>query len=167
VGVRLDDEFAAELRTGLDCLARDLAVFDGTVHDVTLIRQGLLAVLLRVACWHRWRWNDLPQPPAGTQQVYRLFEAEMEQHFRSHRSVADYARRLGYSESTLNRACRAAIGQSAKVLLDRPLAMEAARMLVHSPASVAEVGPAYGCARASTRGRGLARFRVWPTVGRR
>lgn len=144
VGVRLDDEFAAELRAGLGCLARDLTEFDGTVHDVTLIRQGLLAVLLRVARWHRRRWNDLPRPPAGTQQVYRLFEAEMEQHFRSHRSVADYARRLGSSESTLNRACRAATGQSAKVLLDRRLAMEAARMLVHSPASVAEVGHALG-----------------------
>lgn len=76
--------------------------------------------------------------------MYRLFEAELEQHFRSHRSVADYAQRLGYSESTLNRACRAATGQSAKVLLDRRLAMEAARMLVHSPASVAEVGHALG-----------------------
>ncbi len=144
VGVRLDDEFAAQLRAGLDRLARDLAEYDGTVHDVTLIRQGLLAVLLRVARWHRRRWNDLPRPPAGTQQVYRLFEAELEQHFRSHRSVADYARRLGYSESTLNRVCRAATGQSAKVLLDRRLAMEAARMLVHSPASVAEVGHALG-----------------------
>jgi AraC-like DNA-binding protein len=101
-------------------------------------------VMLRVARWHRKRWHDLPRPPAGTQQVYRLFEAEMEQHFRSHRSVADYARRLGYSESTLNRACRAAAGQPAKVLLDRRLAMEAARMLVHSPASVAEVGHALG-----------------------
>lgn len=144
VGVRLDDDFSAELRTGLDCLARDLAVFDGTVHDVTLIRQGLLAVLLRVARWHRKRWHDVPRPPAGAQQVHRLFEAEMERHFRSHRSVADYARRLGYSESTLNRACRAATGQSAKVLLDRRLAMEAARMLVHSPSSVAEVGHALG-----------------------
>jgi AraC-like DNA-binding protein len=144
VGVRLDDEFAAELRTSLDCLARDLAAFDGTVHDVTLLRQGLLAVLLRVARWHRKRWHDLPRPSVGTQQVYRLFEAEMEQHFRSHRSVAEYARRLGYSESTLNRACRAATGQSAKVLLDRRLAMEAARMLVHSSASVAEVGHALG-----------------------
>jgi AraC-like DNA-binding protein len=144
VGVRLDKEFAVELRAGLDCLARDLTQFDGTVHDMTLIRQGLLAVLLRVARWHRKRWNDLPRPPAGTQQVFRLFEAEIEQHFRSHRSVADYALRLGYSESTLNRACRAATAQSAKVLLDRRLAMEAARMLVHSPASVAEIGHALG-----------------------
>jgi AraC-like DNA-binding protein len=144
VGVRLDDEFAAELRAGLDCLARDLAEFDGTLHDVTLIRQGLLAVLLRVARWHRRRWNDVPRPPAGAQQVYRLFEAEMEQHFRGQRSVAEYARRLGYSESTLNRACRAATGYTAKVLLDRRIAMEAARMLVHSPASVTEVGHALG-----------------------
>ena len=144
MGVRLDDGFAAELRTGLDGLARDLVAFDGTADDVTLIRQGLLAVLLRVARWHRHRWRDVPRPPTGTMQVYRLFEAEMEQHFRSHRTVAGYAQRLGYSESTLNRACRAATGQSAKVLLDRRVAMEAARMLVHSPVSVAEIGHALG-----------------------
>lgn len=143
-GVRLDNEFAAEVRAGLDCLARDLAEFDGTADDVTLIRQGLLAVLLRVARWHRRRWHDVPHPPTLAVQLYRLFEAEMEQHFRSHRSVAEYAQRLGYSESTLNRACRAAAGQSAKVLLDRRLAMEAARLLVHSPASVAEIGHALG-----------------------
>ena len=144
VGVRLDNEFATEVRNGLECLARDVAAFDGTVDDAMLIRQGLLAVLLRVARWHRRRWNDVPRPPAATQQVYRLFEAEMEAHFRGHRSVADYAQRLGYSESTLNRTCRAATGQSAKVLLDRRLALEAARMLVHSPASVAEIGHALG-----------------------
>jgi AraC-like DNA-binding protein len=144
LGVRLDDEFAAELRSGLGCLARDLTEFDGSVHDVTLIRQGLLAVLLRVARWHRKRWTDVSHPPAGKQLVYRLFEAELEQHFRNHFTVAEYAQRLGYSESTLNRACRAATGQSAKVLLDRRLAMEAARILVHSQASVAEVGHALG-----------------------
>ena len=144
VGVQLDDAFAAELRTGLDGLARDLADFDGTADDVTLIRQGLLAVLLRVARWHRRRLHHLPRPPAGARQVHRLFQAELEQHHRSHRTVAEYAQRLGYSESTLNRACRAATGQSAKVLLDRRLAMEAARMLAHSPASVAEIGHALG-----------------------
>lgn len=144
VAVRLDDEFAGTLRDGLDGLERDLASFDGSADDVTLIRQSLLTVLLRVARWHRRRSDELPRPLAGARQVYRLFEAEMELHHRSHRPVADYARRLGYSESTLNRACRAATGQSAKVLLDRRLAMEAARMLVHSQLSVAELGHALG-----------------------
>lgn len=149
VAVRLDEPFAAELRSGLDGLARDLAAFDGTADDVTMIRQGLPAMLLRLARWHRHHGPDQPRPPAGTQRIYRLFEAEMEQHFSSHRSVAVYARRLGYSESTLNRACRAATGQSAKVLLDRRLAMEAARRLVHSPASVAEIGHALGFSEAT------------------
>ena len=139
VGARLDDGFAAELRQDLDRLARDLEAFDGTADDVSLIRQSLLAALLRVARWHRRRQQGTPQPPAGAVQVHRLFQAELEQHFRAHRTVAAYATRLGYSESTLNRACRAATGQSARVLLDRRLAMEAARMLVHGQGSVAEI----------------------------
>jgi AraC-like DNA-binding protein len=144
VGVRLDDSFAAELRAGLDRLARDLAEFDGTGHDVTLIQHGLLAILLRVARWHRRRWLEVPRPPVGVRHVHRVFETEVDRHFREHRTVAFYARRMGYSESTLNRACRVATGQSAKVLLDRRLAMEAARLLVHTQASVAEVGHSLG-----------------------
>lgn len=163
VGAHLDDAFAAELRAGLEGLARDLAAFDGTAHDVTLIRQSLLTVLLRVARWHRRRWQHLPRPPAGTQQVYRLFQAEMEQHYRQHRTVSDYARRLGYSESTLNRACRAATGQPVKVVLDRRLAMEAARMLVHSQAGVAEIGHALGFSEPSNFIRFFVRLvRVTP-----
>jgi hypothetical protein len=38
--------FAATLGTGLHCLARDLAVYDGTMHAATLIRQGMLTVPL-------------------------------------------------------------------------------------------------------------------------
>jgi AraC-like DNA-binding protein len=143
-GVQLDDAFAADLRRALDGLAADLAAFDGTTDDVTLIRQGLLTVLLRLARWHRKRSQGVPQLPAGRLQVFRLFEAELERHFRSHRSVADYARRLGYSVSTLNRACQDATGQQAKVLVDRRLAMEAARMLVHASVSVAAIGHALG-----------------------
>lgn len=144
VGVQLDAAFAAELRASVEGLARDLVDFDGTVHDVTLVRQALLTVLLRVARWHRRRQRELPQPPAGTRHVQRLFQAELERHYRSHRTVAEYARRLGYSESTLNRACKAATGFPAKVLLDRRLALEAARLLVHSSASVAVTSHALG-----------------------
>lgn len=144
VGVRLDDGLATELRAALDGLARDLAAYDGTPQDVALIRQATLALLLRVARWHRHRALAAPSPPPGLRQVHRLLVAAVEQHHRAHPTVAQLAQRLGYSESTLNRASRAATGHSAKVLLDRRLAMEAARMLAHSQASVAQIGHALG-----------------------
>lgn len=140
----LGDAFAATLQRELTRLAQDLTDYDHSAHDVTLIRQVLLAVMLRVARWHRLHGQALPASQAGTQAVYRLFRRELELRFREHWSVADFARRLGFSESTLNRACQAATGRTAKVLIDRRVALEAARLMVHGPASVAEVGHALG-----------------------
>ena len=143
-GVRLEDEHAADVQAELRRLASDLAAYDGTEHDVTLIRQVLLGVMLRVARWHRQRGQQLAPAEIGSQAVYRLFRRELELRFRQHWKVTEFARRLGFSESTLNRACQAAAGQTAKVLVDRRVALEAARLLVHGRASVAEVGHALG-----------------------
>jgi AraC-like DNA-binding protein len=143
-GVRLDETFAAELQVEFGRLAKDLDEHDRSENDVMLIRQTVLGVMLRVARWHRKRWQQVPPSQIGSQEVYRLFRRELEQRFRGHWKVAEFARRLGFSESTLNRACRSAAGQSAKVLLDRRVALEAARMLVHGRASVADVGHALG-----------------------
>jgi AraC-like DNA-binding protein len=58
--------------------------------------------------------------------------------------VLDYAKRLGYSESTLSRACVAATGYTAKQAIDLRVALEARRMLVHSDATVAQIGHRLG-----------------------
>ena len=63
--------------------------------------------------------------------------------------VPGYAERLGYSESTLSRVCDAAQGRSAKQVIDRRVALEAARELVHSQASVAEVNHHLGFSEAT------------------
>jgi AraC-like DNA-binding protein len=143
-GVRLDDEFATKLQAELERLASDISAYDGTEHDVVLIRQVLLSVMLRIARWHRARQQPATHSHSTTQDAYRLFRHELEKQFRLHWTVSQYAGRLGFSESTLNRACQAAAGQTAKVLIDRRLALEAARMLAHSAISVAQVSHALG-----------------------
>lgn len=158
VGVRLDDGFASELQTELRRLARDLEDFDGSLQDISLIRQVLLAVMLRVARWHRGRSQTMPLSPSGPHAVFSLFRRELEQQFRQHRTVAEYARRLGYSESTLNRACLAAAGKTAKVMVDRRVALEAARMLVHGQVSVSEVGHRLGFSEPTNFVRFFARM---------
>lgn len=144
VGVHLDDGFSSALQTELRRLARDLAQYDGSPQDIVLARHVLLAIMLRVARWHRGRAPALPVSPRAPRQVFRMFRRELEQQFREHRTVSEYAQRLGYSESTLNRACLSATGKTAKVLVDRRVALEAARMLVHAHASVSEVGHRLG-----------------------
>ena len=58
--------------------------------------------------------------------------------------MLDYARRLGYSESTLSRACVAAVGHTAKRAIDLRLVLEAKRLLVHSQATVVQISHQLG-----------------------
>lgn len=54
------------------------------------------------------REAGLPVSPARA-ELFPLFEAEVERSFLRTRTVADYARRLGYSERPLARAGRIAV----------------------------------------------------------
>jgi AraC family transcriptional activator of pobA len=82
----------------------------------------------------------------------RRFRAAVEAHFLQHWPVARYARGLAVSESSLNRLCRALAGGTAFDLIQRRLALEARRRLVHVAGPVggiaAQLGfkdPAYFC----------------------
>ena len=81
--------------------------------------------------------------------IYRLFCMELEAHFKSRPSVLDLAERIGFSESTLSRACVAKVGRTAKHEIDRRIALEAKRLLVHSKASIAEIGHDLGFTEAT------------------
>jgi AraC-like DNA-binding protein len=158
VGVRLDDEFAAELQVDLRRLASDLATYDGTVQDVALIRQVLLAILLRVSRWHRGRTALTSSQDNSRYNVFKMFRRELERRFVEHPSVTQIAKRLGYSESTLNRACLMASGQTAKVLIDRRVALEGARLLAHTKISVNEIGHRLGFTEATNFVRFFSRM---------
>ncbi|MCJ0764840.1 helix-turn-helix transcriptional regulator [Variovorax terrae] len=123
-------------------LAGDIAGFAGRDIESAIIRHGLMALLLRLACERVRQAGDRALPrEAG---MYRLFVRELEANFHKRLSVLDYARRLGYSESTLSRACLAAAGHTAKQALDLRIALEAKRLLVHSDETVVQIGHRLG-----------------------
>ncbi len=64
-------------------------------------------------------------------ELLRAFQSELEEHFADEHSVAGYARRLGYSERTLNRVIRTHARMSAKEFIDARVVLEAKRRLVH------------------------------------
>ena len=74
---------------------------------------------------------DAPHTPSGASVSPRL-------------GVSAYARLLGCTPGTLSRACLAAQGRSAKQIIDRRAALDAARLLAHSSASVAEISEMLG-----------------------
>ncbi|MBI2769239.1 MAG: helix-turn-helix transcriptional regulator [Burkholderiales bacterium] len=115
----------------------DIGRFVGTDVEASIIWHEWMTVLLRLA---RDRAAK-PQAAAafGEAQVQRLFLRELEASLHKRPSVRDFARRIGYSESTLSRACLAATGRTAKQAVDGRVALEAKRLLAHSDAPVAEI----------------------------
>ncbi|NTW40718.1 MAG: AraC family transcriptional regulator [Cellulomonadaceae bacterium] len=82
--------------------------------------------------------------PVERDEVFRWFEDEIDKRFASERSVAGYARLLGYSARTLNRSARAHAGTSAKALIDRRVVLEAKRLLAHETVPVADIAARLG-----------------------
>ncbi|KXJ55623.1 AraC family transcriptional regulator [Neptuniibacter pectenicola] len=120
-------------------LRRDFTQFDGSSLDIALVRHEVLSILLRLARW-QGQLTTMARVPSRAQKTYRLFIQLLEQQYADQHSLHYYAQRLGYAQSTLSRACLKYEGVSAKVVIDRRIALEAQRMLAHSRASVAEVG---------------------------
>lgn len=81
--------------------------------------------------------------------TYRLFIQALEACFAKEHHLQYYVRLLGYSDSTISRACLAAEGRSAKEVISRRVLLEAKRLLAHSTASVAEVAYQLGFSEAT------------------
>ena len=78
----------------------------------------------------------------GPADIYRRFRLEVEQSFRTSRTVRTYAARLGYSDKSLYRGIMTSAGVTPKRLIDERVSLEAQRLLVHTrwPLSLYSVG---------------------------
>ena len=123
-------------------LRADIDRFEGSLIDGAIIRHEVLTLLLRLARVLRSVAGTPEMAQAG--KMYRLFCQELEAGFKTRPSVLDLARRTGFSESTLSRACVATAGRTAKEVIDQRIALEAKRLLVHSKATIAEIGHGLG-----------------------
>ncbi len=68
----------------------------------------------------------------------------LENHFRTQKSLAFYARELGISAQRLNAACKARAGRTASEVLHDRILVEAKRCLLYSEMTVAEIGHSIG-----------------------
>lgn len=145
--IRLDAAGRTMIESGLQQLWRDFDQFDGDPLSIALIRHQLMTLLLRIARQQR----RIAEATAGApdRRIYRMFLQALEADFPRQHALQDYAGRLGYSASTLSRACRAAEGRPAKEVIDRRVALEAQRLLVHSTGSVAEIAHQLGFSEAT------------------
>ncbi|WP_035563589.1 helix-turn-helix domain-containing protein [Hymenobacter sp. IS2118] len=91
-------------------------------------------------------------PPAEAnpaQQQIRQFGALLNQHYRTKRSVSDYAGLLHLSANHLNALCRRGLNKTASALIHERVVLEARRLLSHSGLGVAQVAYELGFEDAS------------------
>jgi len=133
----LGDALRDHFRCDLGRLNADIGGFDGSETQAAIIWHTLLATLLRLA--QSMRAERAPVDNAAA-RIFALFEQLLAEEGHHRRPVSAYAKRLGYTESSLNRACILMADKTTKRLVDERTALEAMRLLAHTSAPIAEIG---------------------------
>jgi AraC-like DNA-binding protein len=135
-----EDSFL-QARAAVATLRADTRGFDGSALEASLIWHQLLALFLRLA---KSRATRSHLATTTESEVHRLFLRELDKNLDRRTTVRAVASKLGYSESTLTRACLAVSERTPKQLLDDRVVLEAKRLLVHSSATVGQIADALG-----------------------
>lgn len=141
----LAPEHLERTRTSIEELRTLQDRFDGSPAYVVLVESLLSALLARIEL--------LGGSPSSTEQLsttYLDYRRYLEEHLRSRPTVTACADQLGYSTRTLDRACQAAVGQTAKEVLGERVALEIRRLLTHTDIPIARVGSMFDFAEASS-----------------
>ncbi|KUG06538.1 AraC family transcriptional regulator [Solirubrum puertoriconensis] len=107
-----------------------------SLNQQEVLRSYLHLVLELAARQHQ------PEPTAGQQpglHQLRAFERLLNERFRTHKAVRDYAEWLHLTPNHLNALCRRLLAKTASNLIHERVVVEAKRLLHHSALSVAEV----------------------------
>jgi AraC family transcriptional regulator, transcriptional activator of pobA len=109
-------------------------------------RAAMLEWLFRVLLLIIRRQVDLQEAQAETSggrlEVFTRFRQLVEDHYQTHRGIADYASELAVTQQTLNRICRAFAGKGALEIVQERMLLAARRHLIYTDASVEAI--AYG-----------------------
>ncbi|MFO1109760.1 MAG: helix-turn-helix domain-containing protein [Bradyrhizobium sp.] len=110
----------------------------GRAHVLRALSAGLIGLVARELA------RGKRDGSAGDSELFRRFEALLEQHHLERWSVSDYARALSVTATHLNRVTRAATGDTASHLILNRLIREARRNLVYTNLPVSAIAYALG-----------------------
>ena len=108
-----------------------------------LLRSQFHALIARLQLAHLAATADARVQPRQLER-YQDFRSTAEREFRRWHAVAPYARQLGCSVKSLNRAALEVAGITAKKLLVARVVLEAKRLLAHTTLPVAAIGDQLG-----------------------
>lgn len=127
----------------LERMANDVRVHRGAPALRALLRHQLLALLLRLSVLEGEVRAESTSAPAVMRRFNRYRTAVEREFARLHR-VADYAKLIGCSQKSLQRASLSVAGISAKTYLSQRVVLEAKRLLVHTDQPVAVISAELG-----------------------
>lgn len=136
----MDADGLADWRSLATMLRREL---DQPLLDelsAAMAHELLMCMMLRLS---RSATGQATSPTVPAMLVRRM-RRELDAMVDTRPSVALLARRLRVSTSTLTRACKDVLGHSAKEAVDRRVALEAQRLLVHSTSTSVAIGELLG-----------------------
>jgi AraC family transcriptional activator of pobA len=110
----------------------------GRAHVLRALSATLIGLVARELA------RDTNKSSTAEPDLYRRFEALLDQHHLERWSVADYAKRLSITPTHLNRITRAATGDTASHLILNRLIREARRNLVYTNLPVSTIAYALG-----------------------
>jgi len=140
VWTELSLEQLARVRTLVGELATEQVAFDGTRRQIELMKSLLRAVLLLIEGVD----GRVGRAAEVMPQPYLDLRAALERELYARPSVASLASALGYSTRTLDRACGAVSGQTARQVIDERMALELRRRLADETVSLADVRRSFG-----------------------
>jgi len=121
-----------EFKLATSAIERYAGRYTGEPLLPLLLREQLYSLLVIV---HLDWTATQPRSAEGVSaqaDLAREFKRLVNVHFLDRWSVADYAKKLGYAERTLTRACLSLEGRSAKALVDDRLCLEIRRWIANS-----------------------------------
>jgi AraC-like DNA-binding protein len=126
----------------IDEIREEMEQSDSSPLSVRLLVHLYYALLIRLERMSEQHPSrDEAEGPAN---IHRRFRLEVDRHFKTSRSVGDYAAMLGYSEKSLYRAIVASAGRTPKQVIDERVALEAQRLLVHTRWSLKRIAAELG-----------------------
>ncbi|MDO7849412.1 helix-turn-helix domain-containing protein [Hymenobacter sp. M29] len=133
-----------EIRTVFERL---LAEYNASHTNQAEVFRSYLHLALELATRH-YPAQPAAETSAALQQI-RQFGALLNQHYRTKRSVSNYAELLHLSANHLNALCRRVLNKTASALIHERVITEAQRLLSHSALGVAQVAYELGFEDAS------------------
>ncbi len=113
---------------------------EGSTLLISALLRIVLVIMLRLA-----GGNDIVPSGIGEKAgLLQRFRQLVEMNFRSHWTVAQYAKALGISTDRLHAICSSGIGKPPKALISERLAQEAVQRLERSAISVQQLGISLG-----------------------